>query len=149
MIQYTSRDDTPLYFHKILWFAALPLGITVKTVVSIMEICVIPNLDAYFFVSLILLSLTTFLKIVIFIGFFGWKPYSWYAMMIHSFIGIANSIIISFFTLQNINTENLSLGLERLGSIFLTCFVMLYYWKRKPLFFNTAQDKDTPSSGKS
>jgi hypothetical protein len=146
MMKFTSKNDTPLLFHKFLWFVALPLGAFGHILVGINEIRDVPYLEAYYLLLVVLMAVSSMLNIVIFIGFFNWSPYAWYCIMTRCAVGIADCLVILVLSLLHLNFESMLLIVERVGSILLTCFVVYYYWSRKPLFFHREQ-ADEPSYG--
>jgi len=134
MKQYHPAGKAPIQFHMFFWYVTLPFTV----LLSIIFILIYTSqntrlLDSFFpyasIFDVIYYALVSILSIICFVGFFRWKSYAWYSviiilstMVLYGFIsgGIAGALILPYPIL-----------------------VGIYYIKRRPLFFAGIDRKDT------
>jgi uncharacterized paraquat-inducible protein A len=96
------------------------------------------SLNDEFFMVFMLAELV--LAIAIFVGFFKWQLYSWYAVLISFFIAIPYSIIsLADPTIS----RSFAIG-QVVGSCIWFAIVYVYYKKRRPLFTDSGLDANAP-----
>ena len=78
--QYHSRENTPLKFHTFMRYIALPLGMLLDFASLVKIFTFFDGSNALTFDLLCTLAHFA-LVIAAFVGFFSWKPYSWYTLM--------------------------------------------------------------------
>ena len=138
-MKYYSIKGTPLAFHNFFRFFSLPMGILITINQLITECDMVYDIgielvwllyiDIFFYITHIVLCTTCF------IGFFKWESYSWYCVFAFQIIGIlydCYSIIVTSIYLPD-NTAMYVASL--LGRVIILWLTGIYYFKRKPLFF--------------
>lgn len=74
--------------------------------------------------------------LVCFIGFFGWKSYAWYGVMIYLCVGVINNVYVliayAVYSPNQIGTAAAQAAIFLIYSI----LVGIYYNKRRALFFS-------------
>ena len=139
MKKYYSRTETPLIFHKIYWYVILPLGF-LGGLGNLFR-----DLSEYASSGEILASLITVsLSLACFIGFFDWKPYAWYCLIIK--LSLTTVAILIVAVLQTIVDPDLiaySTG-EILAALAIVVPIGIYYIKRRSLFIQNAQNPASP-----
>ena len=135
MKRYYIKEQTPLAFHKFVWYVSMPLGmlsalgqfyISIKGIVTLSWLSFI---DALYFATVFLLLLITF------IGFFKWKSYAWYGFRSFLFVGFAYNIFgICVYQAYLPNLVGPAVGQWVVFTVY-AILVGIYYEKRKPLFF--------------
>ena len=140
MKQYYHKEETPLAFHKFLWYFSLPVGFLVSIGAMISEISKMTSFNWVYAVEIGYFILSITLMLLCFIGFFSWKSYAWYGLMTYLYAGVAFSlfacIIYAYYTPDHIGT---SIG-QLLGMLIYVLPVSIYYKKRRPLFFPATAD---------
>jgi ribosomal protein L40E len=136
MKQYFFKEETPLAFHKFFWYVSLPIGffVTIVKMVNMLSEMLYFNwlyaIDIGFFLIALSLILTCF------IGFWGWKSYAWYSIMIYLSVlvtyCIISVVVYAIYIPYQINT---AIG-QLLGILIYVILVGIYYKKRRPLFFS-------------
>jgi ribosomal protein L40E len=110
-----------IYYH---WnFIALFIGYIIT--MPILPVILISGFSCLVEVAFVMAPL------LIFLGFFNWKPYSWYILM---FLSISNVVCFPFAILSIKEYEELASMLVRLSSTLLDVVIIPYYWKRRKLF---------------
>jgi hypothetical protein len=128
MNKYYSIEDTPLGFHKFNWYVAIPIGVLIDFWVLCKIVLNMVNIHwLYIFIIIILLAEIALL-ISCFVGFFRWKKYAWYCLMIDFIVGFVCQMYIWSISIST-----------RFGPILISCIIVtlkcIYYIKRQPLFF--------------
>ncbi len=139
MQQYHSKAGTPLKFHNFFRYILLPLNFISTAITMYQEFSVMTQftwpyaVDGFFFAVSLILMLSCV------VGFFGWKPYSWYSVMAFLGIlvvsGICNAAIYAAYVPEELSN---SVG-QLLVAILEAALIGIYYYKRRPLFFSDAQ----------
>lgn len=134
MKTYTDRNTAPLVFHEINRFVRIPVSICYLLLTTFflfpgLTYPMLGNIDLFFtFAFLVLL-------VVAFLGCRHWKPSAWYAFIALSAVGIIYNILYLRLAWY---LESLVFAIRIVNIIFDVC-VIIYYFKRKPLFFQSAQ----------
>ena len=141
MKKYYSRTETPLIFHKIFWYALLPLGFFGGIYNMVKEIQQMPFYNWLYGVDICFYLVTISLALVCFIGFFKWKPYAWYCLIIRLSFTLFNYILAAVITtIYDPDKMAFSIG-QVFGILIFTVLIGIYYIKRRPLFFQNAQNE--------
>lgn len=134
MEKYYQIEGTPLKFHKFFWYVSLPLG-ALKILNSLFTD--VPTLSyllgAYIF-FIILYVADIVLRIMCFLGFSLWKPYSWYAVMGLLGMNFFSILLVIALYIIYIPSELANELRSTSVSFIYSIFVSIYYIKRKPLF---------------
>lgn len=142
MKRYYSVEDAPLGFHNFFLYVSIPLG-TILTIFN-MVATYAGGFEFSWIVVFDLLFNSTYVifNIMIYIGLRKWERRSWYYLMISlTFRPIYSIIEIILYGLYFPSEVGVATG-KMLGYTVFAILVGLYYFKRKPLFFN-AESKIT------
>ncbi len=151
MVRYTDRNKTPLAYHTFFRFVALPLGILVtlgnifEELGYFKEFQLHPGdlLYALTVIDLIFFLTDLALLVVCVVGLFRWAAYGWYAVMIHLPLTVVYRlyivIIFYLYDVPDISMAEASL----IAVVIFYPLVAVYYFKRKALFFPSAQQPET------
>lgn len=148
MKAYYDRDSAPLAFHSFIRYVSLPLGFLVTLGQMLLEFS---GASAYnwLYSADLLASITTLALIATcFVGFRGWKSYAWYGMMIYLGFGVLyNVFVISVYSTYAPQMVDSAVS-RCMGSLIYAILVGVYYYKRKPLFFEQLPPSlpDTPAN---
>ncbi|MEL7658911.1 MAG: zinc-ribbon domain-containing protein [Bacillota bacterium] len=135
MEQYYIKEETPLKFHKFFWYVSLPLGFLVLIGSMISEIREIVFFSWLYAIDIGYYVIALTLMLVCFIGFFEWKSYAWYGVMIYlSVIVLYNLIGVIIYAVYLPDEIGTAIG-QLLGILIYAILVGIYYKKRRPLFF--------------
>ena len=138
MTTYTTRETTPLKFHKFIWYVWQPFSLLSALITAIGAIT---KFLGYLSLSsdarvLILVILGCLMEVafvlspaLIFIGFFKWKNYAWYILMYLSISNILFSTIMLPFRAFEIFSF-----LGKIFGIAMDVIIAIYYWNRRLLF---------------
>lgn len=134
MKTYTNRNTAPLVFHEINRFVRIPVSICYLLLTTFflfpgLTYPMLGDIDLFFTVIFLILL------IVAFLGCKDWKPSAWYAFIALSAVGIIYNILYLRLAWY---LESLVFAIRIVNIIFDVC-VIIYYFKRKPLFFQSAQ----------
>lgn len=132
--EYTSKDNTPLRFHKFTMYVALPLGFLscIIAIINLINSAGFTNL--LIVVDILVYVLLAVLFMIAFKGFIEWKRYG--ISCLKSIIVIEFIYILALVVLELVNsTDILSTNMGSLFSL-LVYFIIIhvYYGKRKKLF---------------
>lgn len=141
-MKYYTIEGTPLKFHTFYRYVSMPLG-AISAIISVFSY--IATMDNPYYLIDIFFSLVQAVACgVAFFGFFNWKPSAWYAVMVN----LANSVIYTIVVLGiNImfGTSDIAYSFGTvIGSSITSALIMIYYNKRKPLFFGTPAPAEKP-----
>ncbi|MCE5235520.1 MAG: hypothetical protein ABFC62_03940 [Clostridiaceae bacterium] len=129
MKKHFDRKTAPLLFHRLYHYVALPLTaiwLALQTFLFMAASFAEPRALP---VALLFLTLTG-LSAATFIGFFKWKPFSWYtalALFLFQWIYMILVAVLAHF-------PPLFVAFVALISAAVAVLLFLYYLKRKPLF---------------
>lgn len=136
---YNAIETTPLRFHKFIWFVWMPFSLLVA-VLNAWEAIVgflgfLPTTDSVALTAIVVGCLLEMAFVVapvlIFIGFFRWKKFSWYILL---FLSVSNIVCSPFFLPDTIKTEGVASATGSIFGVILDIITVVYYWKRQRLF---------------
>lgn len=134
MEKYYDEFSTPLLFHKWFWYLVLPLSF-IRGVIQLFSIITGPDFGAVSLPDIAYIVIAMALMVLCFIGFFGWKSFAWYSVIILLSLNIAYSLLLvilyALFIPQQIGVQLFNFALYLVYGI----LVGLYYIKRRELFF--------------
>lgn len=135
MKRHYIKEKTPLKYHKFSRWVGLPLGILLNLFVALNMLLAEEQLNWGHAIDLTYSALAVILGLTAFIGFFRWTPASWYAAM-----GIQVCSIVYYFAVLLITARFAPDGIASalgtlLGGGAVSVLIMVYYAKRRPLFF--------------
>lgn len=145
MKRYLVEENTPLKYHKFCRWVSLPLSI-VLNLVTVFTMLGTAELNWGHTVDLTYNALAVILALVAFIGFFRWTHASWYAVMGIQVCTIIYSFAVLVITALYSPDETASALGGLLGSGIVSVLIMVYYTKRRALFFREMVPKQ-PESG--
>lgn len=144
MQQYFTIEGTPLKYHKFFHYFSLPFtffGNIVGLVMTAMEMGTFNwgyTIDfTYCFLIIVLTSLC-------FIGFFKWKPYAWYGVMLMQGLTLLYFLLLVFLAAFYSYGQLSDFIVCLIGSTIIDALICIYYYKRKPLFFQPEQPAQQP-----
>lgn len=136
MKQYYLKAETPLAFHKFLWYISLPIGFIVTIGKMINELSEMQYFNWVYAIDIGYFLIALSLMLACFIGFFGWKSYAWYSVMIYLFtVGVYNIFVVVVYAMYIPDQIGTAIG-QLLGALLYAIPVGIYYKKRRPLFFS-------------
>lgn len=128
MKTYTDRNTAPLVFHEINRFGCIPISICYSLYATFVLIRQLGT-NQWLYIDLFFTLLFLVLLIVAFLECKNWKPSAWYALITLSAAGIIYNTLYIF----------LSYYATPIVRIIFDVCIIIYYFKRKPLFFQSAQ----------
>ena len=140
MKQYNDRATTPLAFHAFFRFCTAPVGFLlalgnlIKTASNTNGIAFLNAIDLIYF------SAVAALLLACFIGFFGWKPYAWKCVMAYLCLNSVYALYCVVIYAIYLSFSPIYMGTavgQFIGVLVYSILVGIYYYKRKPLFFET------------
>ena len=135
MKKYYLREQTPLAFHKFVWYFSLPAGVLLELYYLSNTIKTMPFFHWLFAVDICYYVISLLLRVITFIGFLSWQGYAWKNFMAMLALGGAYNvyavIICGIYSPQDMASAFVSL----LTWCIYASLAGLYYLKRKPLFF--------------
>lgn len=140
-MKYTSTADTPLAYHSFLRYFGLPVGIISASYSLYRTLSIMTGLNGYngyIVLALLISAVDIALAGMAFIGFFKWKPYAWYSILVLLSLRFMYSIINIFIFDRNVPTYSVA-GFQIFRSVIsliVLILVIVYYYKRKLLFFD-------------
>lgn len=134
MEKHYDQYATPLLFHKFFWYISLPLsfiGGAFQLFVSIKSL----TFSMLYLPDVVSSLIGMVLVVLCFVGFFGWKAYAWYSVIILLSLNILFSLITvilsALVTPQQLGTQLIGFVVALIYGI----LVGIYYIKRRELFF--------------
>lgn len=133
MRKYTDLETTPLKFHMFIRFVFFPLGMLVTLAniflllpyigTNFVALISVPLYIAYFISSLACV-----------IGFGQWKSYAWYALLWALGLRVVDQLLVAALNFYSgISAQTIVSNI--LGSLIANGLILLYYYKRRALFF--------------
>lgn len=114
----------------------------------LLEFSSMPTYHWLYSADLLASIMTLTLIAICFVGFMGWKSYAWYSMMIYLGFGVIyNAFVITVYTTYA--PQMVSTATSRFAGVLIYAILVgVYYYKRKPLFFEQLQPSlpDTPAN---
>lgn len=133
-MKYYSIEHTPLKWHTFYRYVSMPLGVITGIIAVFSYITTMDNL--YYLIDIFCSVVQTVCCAAAFVGFFKWKPYAWYAVMVNLANGVVYAIISLVVTAAFGGDVAYSMG-SVIGTTVVSVLIGIYYYKRKPLFFGT------------
>ena len=131
MKRYYNEAETPLRFHKILHYAVIPY-ICIMNVLTLFDYAMYSGsftLGMYLELGLIIANVV--LLATVFLGFYSFSNYAWYALMGYLVLRLSAELLVAVLSVGTF-LENIIYYIIEFSLMLL---VFLYYFKRKPLFF--------------
>lgn len=145
MKHYDSFEKTPMNFHKVVWFAALPLGILIccYQLASYDYSWIFSAPSWPYWVEICYIAAAMTLQLACFFGFFKRREYALHSLrmflLLFSLYSLYALIMYFIFTdgMLAFGSEELIFLSARLAvALIYSAFVGMYYQKRAPLFLN-------------
>ena len=135
MKKYYFEGDTPLAFHKFLWYFLMPVSCILLMIRFISYMSGLTNISVtdivgiIFYIALFILIVTAIYKASQF------KSFAWYFIIIFLSLNVLLKFL-TFFGEALTSSDNTMFAMVKfvLAAIYAT-LVVIYYIKRKPLFF--------------
>ena len=135
MKRYYDRKTAPKIYHYLQWFIFIPLSFLDAVQLfwkSLSQGLFLSFPNNIFFIQYIIAIVSA---MFCFIGFFRWKSYAWYSVIVYkcaSFPFDVFFLLLTFFS----GRSGLSHWIKSLVyDLTIVPLVILYYIKRRPLFF--------------
>ncbi len=140
VMKYYTPELTPLKFHKFYHWIMTPVNILYTLYIiwtMFAENTISPLLLAYDLLLIVSCVLT-------FVGCFNFRKYAWWAIMGGFALELFYDIyVIAFYAIQLPEYVLVALNMQGWRFIIII-FLAVYYWKRKPLFFNPVPLEQIP-----
>ena len=143
-MKYYSIESTPLKWHTFYRYVTMPLGVITGIINLIGFITTMDNL--FYLIDIAFMLVQTACCAAAFVGFFRWKSYAWYAVMINLACIVVYEIIGLIVTVFSAGDVAYSIG-SVIGSTAVSILIAVYYNKRKPLFFGTPAPAEEAACG--
>jgi len=133
--QYYDKETTPLKYHTFMRYVGLPLSI-LTSISNIVTSWPGPGeFHAFYLIDFGAFFISLALSIAAFVGFFKWAGYAWNCFMLNYLVnGLYRLIIVGLYAVYLPDQLASSVG-SLLGFLIVAVLVVIYYWKRRPLFF--------------
>lgn len=140
MKEYRIKENSPLKFHKFIWYVCMPISFLIAIRTAVLRITSIAksysNIDENQFATIVSLYIIfelvfIVIPVLVFVGFFRWKKYSWYLLVIKSIVNILCNPISLFLNLEILDGASV---VGRVARFATDIFIVIYYWKRRRLF---------------
>lgn len=144
-MKYYSIENTPLKWHTFYRYFAMPVGMISGIGAVFTHIAAMDN--AFYLIDIAFCLIQTVCCSMAFVGFFRWKSYAWYAVMINLISGIVYVIAACLVNIA-VDTDQIAYSLGSVaGASVASILIMIYYNKRKSLFFGTpaSAERDIPA----
>lgn len=139
---YYDRNTAPLTFHNFVRYASLPWTFLVNLAEMFLLSQTMYHRSQIYQFSMLLYVAMLILIGVCFWGFLKWKPCGWYAIMAMLALNVVFSLLsIQFYATYAPNEPN-SAGPGLFVALIRGTLVGIYYYKRKPLFFEDMQSPE-------
>ena len=143
---YYSRDGAPLAFHTFFRYVCIPLSVLNLIGQFVLLDRSMPEAHTWMFAVDVLFSAVIIcLLIASFIGFFKWQPYAWECTMAYLYIHLAYDVYAVILSSIYASGSVAGSSGQLLVAIAWTYGVIVYYRKRKPLFFTELADAVRPA----
>lgn len=135
MKQYYNPAQTPLAFHKFMWYVSLPLAFFTLLGQMSSEFSTIEQWSWLYYVDFVHYIAALLLVITSFSGFFKWKSYAWYALL--TYLGLqVGYCLLSVLVYASYHSEFIFYPISQLAAMLIYAIpVAIYYLKRRLLFF--------------
>ena len=148
MRKYYDRSATPLAFHKFFWWVALPLSfLTGCTGMNSAVQDVNAGYGAYATINVLYYFVILGLIAACFIGFFQWKSYAWYCVILILSVNVVYGLcaVVLYAVMLPDWIANAIVWL--IISLLYGILIGIYYIKRRPLFFPEMKDPHADAVG--
>ncbi len=143
-MKYHSIQDTPLKFHTFYRFVSMPIGAITGLIAVISSIAAMDNL--FYLLDIFFCAVQMVACGAAFIGFFNWKSYAWYAVMVNLLNNVVYNVVL-FAVHVAFGSGNFSYDIGTiLGTGISSALIYIYYNKRKPLFFRSTNSWSSSGS---
>ena len=134
MTKYYDRATAPLKFHKFFWYFSLPIGFLYTFYELVSDLLGMQSYHWIYTFNFVSYIIAMILDLVCFIGFFHWKAYAWYCLMVRFGFALANAFsILVISAVYSPDQVPQSVG-QFIGVAAASVLIIIYYVKRKPLF---------------
>ena len=141
MKKYNDRSETPLTFHKFFWWVVLPLSfLTGCTRMNSAVQDVNAGYGAYATIDVLYYFAILGLIAACFIGFFQWKSYAWYCVILILSVNVVYGlygVVLYAVTLPDWIVTPIA---WLIISLIYAILIGIYYIRRRPLFFPDMKD---------
>ncbi len=147
MDQYVDKNKTPLKFHKFLWYFWLPASLIISLAFIVFMVIAQPVYSWLLAGCLLIILVKLALQFISFLGFFSWKSYAWYSILILFNFNVAMNLFAIFFSAECFPKAVVWFNIGFLVSAVIAILIRNYYFKRKPLFLRSENQgtKDSES----
>jgi len=135
MQKYTDKASIPLKFHAFYRYVLLPLNFAFLLYSFLQEIKEMTFFHWTFVVIVISYIIIITSLVIIFIGFYTWRPYGWYAIYVSLIASLAYNCFAAFILIAYDSAQAAYSAGVIFGSLLRLGLIGLYYAKRKVLFF--------------
>ena len=142
---YTDPKTTPLKFHKIFHRILLPLWI-LGTFAGAFRLLSYADYAAYFSILTFVYLGAGAALVACFLGLGTWERYAWYNLMGVLSGMLLMRIVISFVNLQSGFSDISDFLGELIGAFASYGLILLYYYKRRGLFFQSSSKNAIPEA---
>ncbi len=135
MTQYHVRENTPLKYHNLVRYFALPVGIISCVAQLTALVGGMVEFNWLYGVDIAVYIATIVLMTVAFVGFFSWSGYAWRCLMANYWLGVCYAgFLVAVYAVLLPDELATAIG-SLVGQIIVLIPISIYYHKRKPLFF--------------
>ena len=138
MRKYYDRSATPLTFHKFFWWVILPVNFifgVVEYVRFVLNIGWIFSHGLFGMVYIVYLIVVFELSVACFVGFFQWRSYAWYCVVIYLPAYFLFNLYVVSLSVIFLRFESAAVVGLFIGTLIYSILAEIYYIKRRPLFF--------------
>lgn len=144
----TTIEEKPLKFHNFIRFVALPLLIIFGLINLALGVAGKPLIMDVMPLSLVYYSVMIVVDAIMFMGFIKWKAYAWYLIIIQIVLTVA---LCLFLTIAYASCGDLVYMFFYMIALIISIVVaypmVIYYVKRKSLFFTDADNHTEMTQG--
>lgn len=131
-MKYYTIEGTPLKWHTFYRYVSMPLGVITGLIALFTNISAMDNI--FYLVDIFFNLVQVVCCGAAFVGFFKWKPFAWYAVMVNLGATVFYALVSLIVTIIFGGDAAYAFG-TLLGSTVSCVLIGIYYNKRKPLFF--------------
>ena len=140
MKMYYSRETAPLKWNSYTKWMRMPFAVIGVMVEVVSTINLYKEAPSFWLAIIIAYSAALVaLGIMCIIGLFKWESYAWYGIMIFEGLSIFMEgvlMILSICSGEYVGTLIIYPVMSGCVSILISALIIVYYYKRKPLFIN-------------
>ena len=139
MKQYTDISKTPLKFHFFIYYVRMPLTFILAFFTLVSNFGVFTYSGEFLVIFVIDWSFQI-LQLVFaagsFDGFRHWKKHGWYFQISLCILSVVQYLYLCILSAIYVPEENIQQTASLTSAFIINLLIILYYCKRKPLFFN-------------